>query len=96
MKRERTYREQLRGTYHYVLTRIAMHLADPDVKPTTKQIAAIKDYFRARFHLGRSTEDLSDQELSDLINEVEADAAGRLLVTFPARRTRDMEPTACH
>lgn len=91
MNRERSYRAQLRGTYHYVLNVIAMHLAGPDVKPTRAQVQAVKEYFRALFHVGRSTEDLSDQELSDLINEIEAHAAGRALVSFPARRERELE-----
>ena len=91
MKRERTYREQLRGTYHYVLNVIAMHLAGPDVKPTREQLSAVKNLFRAKYHVGRSTEDLSDDELSDLINQVEAEAATVLLVTFPARRERELE-----
>lgn len=92
MKRERTHREQLRGTYHYVLNIIAMNLAGPDAKPTRAQLDAVKDFYRAKFHTGQSTEELTDQDLSDLINLVEADAAHRLLITFPARRTRELEP----
>lgn len=89
--RERTHREQLRGTYHRVLTLIAAHLAGPDAIPTRGQVAAVKDLYRAKFHTGRSTESLTDEEWSDLINEVESEAAARLLITFPARRTREAE-----
>ena len=91
MTRERTPREQLRGTYHHVLNVIAAHLAGPDAKPTRDQVQAVKNLYRAKYHTGRSSEDLSDEELSDLINTVEADAASALLVTFPARRERALE-----
>ncbi len=94
MTRERTYRERLRGTYHYVLTRIAMHLAGPDVKPTRAQIEAVKSLYQAKFHTDRSSEDLTDEELSDVINEIEADAANTAGVTFPERRTRESLATA--
>jgi hypothetical protein len=86
-------RSQLRGTYHQVLKVIAMHIAGPDVRPTDKQRQAIKEFFRAKYHTGRSTEDLLDQEWSDLINKTEAYAAIRWGVTFPARRERELETT---
>lgn len=91
--RERTYRERLRGTYHLVLTQIARHIGDlgPVGRPSEAQMQALKDLYRAKFHLGVSTEAMSDSQLSDLINQVEADAACRG-IPFPARQYREAAP----
>ena len=82
-------RQAMRQKYHGVILKtIAQQcpLINPetgDPFPIRTAIWAWKEKFRELFHPGRSTEDLSDEEFSELIGNVEAHGAQELGVTYP-------------
>lgn len=88
MKRQRTYRERLRGLLHAVLTTISrsVPVRQEDGSFATLPIEVWKEHFRRAF-LGPdvSTEAISDSRLYTFILEVESDAATVLGVQFNDR-----------
>ena len=84
---EKDPRHEMRKKYHgVILQSIAEQVpieVDGEMITGRLAIAAWKEYFRGLFHPGRSTEALSDEEFSDLINTVEAHGAQELGVVYP-------------
>lgn len=84
---EKNPRHEMRKKYHgIILQTIAEQVpieVDGELVTGRVAIAAWKEFFRTHFHPGRSTEDLNDEEFSDLINTVEAHGAQELGVTYP-------------
>ncbi|HYE70951.1 MAG TPA: hypothetical protein VD932_05435, partial [Aquabacterium sp.] len=86
------HRHQLRKLYHGpVLGTISEHVRvyQPDEgKHVRYTILAWKELFRAMFHPERSSEDLTDAELHEVILQVQAFAAMELGVEFPDEEVR--------
>lgn len=80
-------RQEMRKKYHGIILQcIAQQVpieVDGEMITGRLAIAAWKEFFRSLFHPGRSTEDLSDEEFSELIGTVEAHGAQELGVTYP-------------
>jgi len=80
-------RHEMRKKYHGIILRTIAQQKEifVDGEPIRGRLAinAWKEYFRNLFHPGKSTEDMTDEEFSDLINTVEAHGAQELGVTFP-------------